>query len=197
MRAPTRDRLLDAALRAFATRGVDGTAITDLEAAAGLAPGSGGFYRYFATKEEALAAVVRREVERIEAHRPDRPAPDTPATTEAVLTEMLDGLREVRPLMALLAREHGRTPELAAEVAERLVVGGVARGEAWRFGLGDDAPAEVVRAQGAVVISALVGYLLATDYFGEPPAAVEPTAFVATLARLLDGHPLPDKDGSL
>ncbi len=65
MSTTTRDRILDAALRAFATRGVDGTPITDLEEAAGLAPGSGGFYRYFKTKDEVLAEVVHREIDRV------------------------------------------------------------------------------------------------------------------------------------
>ena len=198
MTTPTRDRILDAALGAFATRGVDGTPITDLEAAAGLAPGSGGFYRYFATKDEALVAVVRREVERIEARRPEDLGDD--ATTADALAAMLDALQEVRPLMALLAREHGRAPELAAEVADRLVAGGLQRDRVWRSVLDLDADPEHVRAQGAVVLSALVGYLLATDYFGSPPAEADRASFVAALADLLDrppSPPLPDKERSL
>ena len=34
-----------------------------------LAAGSGGFYRYFRTKDEALAAVVRREIDQLEARQ--------------------------------------------------------------------------------------------------------------------------------
>ena len=74
---------------------------------------------------------------------------------------LISGMRS-----ALISRARLGPPFGVRASAAKAIFHLVARGEAWRFGLGDDAPAEVVRAQGAVVISALVGYLLATDYFG-------------------------------
>ncbi len=116
----TRERLLDAALRAFAIDGVAGTAITDLEDAAGLAPGSGGFYRYFKTKDEVLAAAVQREIARVRERHADHPEPvpadGGAAALRADLLDALEVLRGLGPLMGVLAREHGRIPELAAEV---------------------------------------------------------------------------------
>lgn len=192
MPTSTRDRILDAALAAFATRGVDGTAITDLEEAAGLAPGSGGFYRYFKTKDEALEAVVRREIDRVQAIQDGdeaTPPPDEDTDPrELILEGLRQGmatLRSVRPLMAILAREHGRIPALAAEISDRLVEGGL-RHDAARIAvqLGGVDPDEA-RRMTAVVMSSMVGYVLATDYFGAAPGGIDRDQFTATLADLL------------
>lgn len=211
MAATTRERILDAALRAFATRGVEATPITDLEAAAGLAAGSGGFYRYFKTKDEVLAAVVRREMDRVEAEqatteadgtraeRSDPAAPTGPADpAEALQAEFADALRRLRslgPLMAILTREQGRIPDLAAEVADRMIDGGLRSDAQHLAPLLDPGSGVDPHETGAVVLSALVGYTLSSGYFGAPPGGVGPDRFAAALASLL--HPLPTKEGSL
>ena len=187
MSVTTRERLLDASLRSFASVGVEGTVITDLEKAAGLAPGSGGFYRYFRTKEEVLDAVVRREIDRVRAARSDHSghsgpdgSGDTRAALAAELTASLGTLKTIGPLIAILAREHGRIPELAAEIAAELVdpdVRDVSGDRARRGG-----PVN------AVVLSALVGYRLSTDYFGAPPGGVDEGAFVEALLDLITRH---------
>lgn len=183
-RTPTRDRLLDAALRSFATRGVDGTAITDLEEAAGLAPGSGGFYRYFRTKDEILAAVVRREIDRVvaaETEAPSRGGSDR-ATVEAALHQGFATLRTLGPLMAILAREAGRIPELADEVATRLI----------ERPLGEEGRG-AQPARSVVVLTSMVGWELSRRYFGRPPGGASEEELVAALADLL----LDDKEPSL
>jgi len=186
--ATTRERLLDAALRAFAANGVDGTPIIDLEDAAGLAPGSGGFYRYFRTKDEILDAAVRREIDRVLAERDPRPRRDGSeprAWLTAEFDRALDTLATLGPLIAVLARERRRIPDLAREIAEQLVEGG-ARHDA---GLVSDAAGRSGgtenAAAGAVVISAIVGYHLATEYFGSPPGDVGRDDFVAALVDLI------------
>lgn len=57
-RHPTADRLIAAALRLFAAEGVAATPIVKVEQAAGLAPGSGAFYKHFRSKAELLDAAV-------------------------------------------------------------------------------------------------------------------------------------------
>lgn len=181
-RTPTRDRLLDAALRSFATRGLDGTVITDLEEAAGLAPGSGGFYRYFKTKDEVLAAVVRREIDRIVAAAPPDASVETDlrGRTEAGLRSGFATLHTLGPLMAILAREAGRIPDLAAEVAERLVE----RPLDDPAGI-DGEPASPDRLRRVVVLTSMVGYELSRRYFGRPPGGVDEDALIGALADLL------------
>ncbi len=46
----THDRIPDASLRLFGSRGVDGTNVTDIEMESGPSPGSGSFYRHFTSK---------------------------------------------------------------------------------------------------------------------------------------------------
>ena len=201
MAASTRDRIVAAARSAFATRGVDGTAITDLEEAAGLAPGSGGFYRYFKTKDEVLLEVVRREIDRVLASRPTS-LPPSADDLEAELTDEfaqgLELLHSLRTLMAILTRERGRIPEVGAEVSERLLEDGLQEDAdrlAASIGGGDgadaDADVEHLRAVRSVITSALVGYTLAADYFGTAPGGITPDRFAATLAALVASDARP------
>ncbi len=55
--------LLDAAARLFCAQGFQGTTVRDIARAVGILPGS--LYCHFATKEELLAAVYARGVDRI------------------------------------------------------------------------------------------------------------------------------------
>src|SRR3954453_10574919 len=57
-RYQTARRIIKEALRLFADNGVAGTPIVRIEQAAGLAPGSGAFYRHFKSKAAILEAAV-------------------------------------------------------------------------------------------------------------------------------------------
>src|SRR5947199_6095009 len=61
MREKTRAKLLDAAKRVMAGKGVEGTTIAEIAAAADVAPGT--FYNYFTTREEILDAVAAGLIE--------------------------------------------------------------------------------------------------------------------------------------
>lgn len=194
MPTATRNRILDAALAAFATRGVEGTPITDLEDAAGLAAGSGGFYRYFKTKDEALEALVVREIDRVQIVVDGDPpplAPDTDlrAAVRLILDEGLNTLQTLGPLMAILAREQGRIPDLAVAVSERLLDGGLRHDAARITGLLGDADPDAAHRLMAVVISSILGYTLATEYFGTPPGGVERDQYVDTMVDLIAPPP--------
>ena len=62
--APTRDRLVTEAMRLFGEQGYQATSITQIEAAAGLAPGSGALYHHFKSKEALLDAGIDRQLDR-------------------------------------------------------------------------------------------------------------------------------------
>jgi AcrR family transcriptional regulator len=62
--APTRDRLVTEAMRLFGEQGYQATTITQIEAAAGLAPGSGALYHHFKSKEALLEAGIDRQLDR-------------------------------------------------------------------------------------------------------------------------------------
>jgi AcrR family transcriptional regulator len=55
-RHPTARRIITAALALFAEHGMEATPIVRIEAAAGLAPGSGAFYKHFKSKADVLRA---------------------------------------------------------------------------------------------------------------------------------------------
>lgn len=184
----TRDRLLDAALEAFASRGVEGTPITDLEHAAGLAAGSGGFYRYFKTKDELLEAVVRREVERARTERTDPPKHPEGGGREAVeeaVRSMLGVLRSQGTLIRVLARHSGRVRLLAPLVEEGLLDAGIRHDASVLASVVASDDPDRLRVLVGVVVVALVGHVLTADYFGHPAADMGDEELVAALADLL------------
>ena len=66
---PTRERIVDEAMRLFSEHGYAATSIAKIEAAAGLTPGAGGIYHHFASKEAVLAAGIERQLSRLGALR--------------------------------------------------------------------------------------------------------------------------------
>lgn len=64
MTAPTRDRLLTEAMKLFSDKGFEATSVSQIEAAAGLAAGSGALYRHFKSKDALLIAGIDRQLDR-------------------------------------------------------------------------------------------------------------------------------------
>ena len=60
----TRDRLVSEAMRLFGQQGYRATSVAQIEAAAGLAPGSGALYHHFKSKDALLAAGIDRQLDR-------------------------------------------------------------------------------------------------------------------------------------
>jgi AcrR family transcriptional regulator len=71
MTAPisTRERLVTEALRLFSAKGFEATSVSQIEAAAGLAAGSGALYRHFKSKNALLDAGIDRQLDRRHAMR--------------------------------------------------------------------------------------------------------------------------------
>lgn len=91
-RAARRDEILDAALRAFTSKGLDGASMADIIAESGLS--AGAIYGHFPSKVELLAAVAQRTLgqRRLEvaARQAEGAAPLTPGE---VLATVLRGMR--------------------------------------------------------------------------------------------------------
>ena len=62
--APTRERLVTEAMKLFSTKGYEATSVSQIEAAAGLAAGSGALYHHFKSKEALLDAGIDRQLDR-------------------------------------------------------------------------------------------------------------------------------------
>ncbi|RZS43161.1 TetR family transcriptional regulator [Herbihabitans rhizosphaerae] len=180
---------MDVALELFVERGAAATPVTTIEAAAGLSPGSGSFYRHFKDKEALLAAVVEREVTRV-GKDPDAQVENTDGAGEQRLATQLrsdlDYLGELRSLIMILLWERNRAPELAEWVRKTSADRGIELGvEALRLAGPSAAVEEDEVAAATVMQSAMIGYFLAAEYFGASPADVDPDRFTAALARLL------------
>lgn len=67
--ASTRERLVAEAMRLFGEQGYSATSVAQIEAAAGLAPGSGALYHHFKSKEALLDAGIDRQLDRRHAMR--------------------------------------------------------------------------------------------------------------------------------
>lgn len=189
----TRDSILDAGLHLFSERGFDGVSVKDVEAAVGLTPGRGSFYRHFKSREELLETIVHREVERVRNMRDmqQRAVGGSLGDRRAELIMQfrlsLTGLNEIKALINLLAREYGRFPELMKQLRELLV------DESQELAADDyaeDIRKKIIRgtdsaALSAVVQSALVGYHLANSYFKTAPGGIDSERFINTLVDLI------------
>lgn len=185
MARDTRTRILDTALRLFVARGVEAVAVTEIEQGAGLSPGSGSFYRHFRSKDDVLAAVVDREIDRAAKARVVASAGDLADG----YARSLESLERLGPLVALLLRDGSRLPhrdrirEVLSETGAHLDAEGLqARMDAGEI------PARDAEAVAVVVQMALIGHHLARRFFGGP-VGVDQDRFVAALASLVEGGP--------
>jgi len=184
--AALRSRLVDAALDLFARRGVDGTRVEEIEAAAGVAPGRGAFADHFTAKEETLAVAIDRHAASLDdmaalLHRGPL-APDL-RTELAMLARWViaEHHREDR-LLRVLQRDRDRFPALVARVHDEIVERGYREAAAWlarRIADGGfrryDAEAVAV-----VALGSLVAYDAQRALLGAPPLGVDEDRFVET-----------------
>jgi AcrR family transcriptional regulator len=177
-RAPTRERILDVALELFMERGVSGTTVMEIERVAGLASGSGSFYRHFRSKEELVIPAFQRGlaqvVQQLAAARAgdtelDEPHDETSADYHSLLRDM----RTIHPLWLFLLSERDRFPELQDVFIDTLGM------RQWDLRWDQDR----VR---TIAIAALAGFhelaMLDEAYYG----TIDAGEFVAALAELTE-----------
>jgi AcrR family transcriptional regulator len=188
---PTRQRILDEAMRLFGEQGYAATTISQIEAAAGLSPGSGGLYRHFPSKDALLAEGVRQQIdagEELISFIGDPARFATLALSERLAAIARAGLRRLdqeRDLNRLLVRDLASFPDLLAEMGQG-EIGRVYRVVAtW---LAEQATPQGQQrdwlALAAVLIGATSHYWLLGDVFGEHPAGIDEDRYVAALAEL-------------
>ena len=90
MNTATRDRLIEEAMRLFGEQGYRATSVAQIEAAAGLTPGSGGLYHHFRSKELLLEAGIDRQLDRLRALRD--------------IGQIFEGLTDIRSELTVMGR---------------------------------------------------------------------------------------------
>src|SRR5579862_7505899 len=122
---PTRERIVDAAMRLFSESGYRGASVAQIEAAAGLSPGSGGLYHHFNSKEEVLAEGIRRHLERLDALRDIRRILSDLGDLRAELSVMaryfLAELDSQVDLLRVVVSESRRRPHILTEAVDQLI----------------------------------------------------------------------------
>ena len=196
---PTRERILDAALRLFASRGYEATSIGEIEEAAGLVPRSGALYKHFASKRALIdAALVERFTmldsidERIEL----MPLGDLNAELTLLARMALDELEGEQLLCRLVMKEGDRFPELGDAFHAGIVDRGHRIAVAWlrnrSAALGSELPD--VEATAQVMTDALVGYVLQHNIFGDRTTRVARDRMVGAWIRIVLDHLKPKEE---
>ena len=187
---PTRDRLVDEAMRLFGERGYDGTSVADIERAAGLTPGAGGLFHHFRSKEAVLVAGIDRHLRRLDALRQIRdivpPLGDLRAELTLLARYVFVELAEERELFRVLLTESRQRPELLAEAAERILRDSFREFAAWLTRM---APAGALPgradAVAAIALGALAHYRVVEALLDRPPVDVDEETFIGTWVEMV------------
>ena len=196
--APTRERILDAAVELFGRQGFRATSVGEIEEAAGLVPRRGALYKHFASKEALLEAAVERRGRAVD------------ELEELIGTPVGDPRDEVHVLGRIAFREIGRDqavlrivmregdnfPELRDRFHERIVRRGHEQAEARLLLLAERAGASDVdvHALAAILLASVINYRVLDTLFGRPPGDLPEDRYIEAWAdsalRLLETHGL-------
>jgi len=181
--APTRERILAAAIDLFGRQGYHGTSVGEIETAAGLVPRSGGLYKHFPSKAALLEAAmeIRSDaVAEVEA-AVDAAALEDPREELRLLGRLaLDEIGGDQPMLRIVMREGDQAPRLRDEFHRRIVSRGHEKLVRWLRAIakkrGVDPPD--LDAVAAVVIGSVINYRVLETLFGHPPGDVDEDRFI-------------------
>jgi AcrR family transcriptional regulator len=190
--APTRDRLVTEAMRLFGEQGYQATSITQIEAAAGLAPGSGALYHHFKSKEALLEAGIDRQLDRRRAMHDIRTLFAGLGDLRIELTMLgryvLTVLDEETQLLQIAARTPpDQSPRLNNAYAA-LVEGLYAEVADWIKGWVPNISKQDATAIAAVGVDALLGNRATNTVFRVPAMDMQDEDFIAEWTAMLAGR---------
>lgn len=175
---PTRERIVDEAMRLFGQNGFRGTSVVQIEKAAGLTPGAGGLYHHFASKDDVLVEGVRRHLARIDALKEVRAILGDLGDLRAELTVVarftLAELDNEAELFQILASEARRRPDLLTNAAETVIASSHESFVDWIV-TKRDMTAERARAIAGLAMGALLAGRLAKHVLGVEPGVEDET----------------------
>lgn len=189
--APTRDRLVTEAMRLFGEQGYQATSITQIEAAAGLAPGSGALYHHFKSKEALLEAGIDRQLDRRRAMHDIRTLFAGLGDLRIELTMLgryvLTVLDEETQLLQIAARTPPEQSPRLNHAYAALIDGLRAEVADWIKGWAPDIDDHDARAVAAVAVDALLGKRSASAVF-RVPATDNDEHYIAEWTTMLAGR---------
>jgi AcrR family transcriptional regulator len=186
----TRERILTEALRLFARGGYRGTTIAEIEAAAGLSPGSGSLYAHFSSKEEVLEAAVRRAAALAEvgySFYEVLPLGDLRAELTLLARGSLMVMDSWTDLIRVLWKEADQFPELLGDARQQIL----GRAQSW-IGqwLAQQVKAGTIvevdhDAVAVIALGSISNYWLQKKLVGWQPAGVDDDSFIESWVELL------------
>lgn len=185
----TRERLLTEAMRLFGEQGYSATSVAQIEAAAGLAAGSGALYHHFKSKEALLEAGIDRQLDRRHAMRDIRALFAGLGDLRAELTMLgryiLAVLDEESQLLQIAARVPSNRSERLTDAYAALFDGLCAELADWVKNCApkmNDQQAETI---GAVAVNSLFGKRATSTLFHAPEADIPDEEYVAEWTAML------------
>jgi AcrR family transcriptional regulator len=188
-RSRAADRILREAMRLFAERGYERTSIADIQAAAGLAPGSGALYKHFPSKEAVLAAGMDDFMAVGERARElSRTGPGPADQALGVLGRAaMQMLHDDRDVLRIVYRELEQFPALRDQVREQRMQSTYATIAEWlreRAARGE-LQVEDPEATAAVVLGSITSFKVFEVLMGERPAGLDDERFVQAWLRVM------------
>lgn len=175
-------------MRLFAERGFKGTSVSEIEAAAGLRPGSGGLYHHFDTKDALLAAGVARHLARLDALREIRKVFSGLGDLEVALTltarYYLAELDSQTEMLRLLASEARRRPDLLTDAVDHLVASTFSSFAEW-LGQETGRPAEDLQPIAQLALGSLLASRLTREVLACALPSVDDEQLVATWTAMV------------
>ena len=184
---PTRQRIVNEAIRLFAARGYRGTTIAEIEEAAGLSPGSGGLYKHFSSKQEVLAEAIQRssdDAETLSSVLRLMPLSDLRSELTLFARGVLQAIGEPESLIRILSKEADQFPELLAQFRDELVQRGVHETADWLKRNPHSSALDVVGVA-AVGFGALVHFKMLELNFGQTPGELDEDRFVESWVSVM------------
>ncbi|GAB19244.1 putative TetR family transcriptional regulator [Gordonia effusa NBRC 100432] len=178
----TRDRLIDEAMRLFGEQGYRATSVAQIEAAAGLTPGSGGLYHHFRSKESLLEAGIDRQLDRMSALRDIRQIFEGLTDLRAELTVLcrytLSVIDEEAQLLRIVSSELRDRPRKLAETLTKLLGESYVGMTEWILRRVPHADREVAHAVAAVALNALFAHRMMPQFLGAQPVSIDDDVMV-------------------
>ena len=187
--APTRERLVTEAMRLFSAKGFEATSVSQIEAAAGLAPGSGALYRHFKSKDALLNAGIDRQLDRRRALRDIRALFAGLGDLHAELTVLgrylLSVIDEEIQLLQIAARTPaGQSARLDTAYAA-LIDGLNAELADWIAAWAPTLAKHDRTILAAVAVNGILGARFATNLFHQPKARIPDDQYLTEWTALL------------
>lgn len=190
--APTRDRLVMEAMRLFGEQGYQATTITQIEAAAGLAPGSGALYHHFKSKEALLDAGIDRQLDRRRAMHDIRTLFAGLGDLRIELTMLgryvLTVLDEETQLLQIAARTSPEQSPRLNNAYAALIEGLYAEVADWIKGWATNVSDQDARTIAAVGVDALLGKRSTNTVFRVPATDLQDERYIAEWTAMLACH---------